>query len=419
MVLSQRIVLGLSLGLAMLSSCATVAKPESGFFLALGLTIVAASVGGAVTKFGLPSVVGELGVGMLIALLAHFQIGFWPIMVKDHSLALLAELGSMLLLFEIGLGSSMSELLAVGKVGTVSALLGIIVPFILGAVGVAYYLLQSHDLKLNLFLGATLAATSTGISVRVFRDLGILHNPACQIVLAASVIDDIAGLIILTLVSGIAAAAGLNYLTLFQIGLSVIIFFGTSYLFARYALEQLIKSLLQISPQASMLISAAFALCLFWSWFAAALGLASIIGAFIIGIMLGGLTAVNGENKGNLVQLLKPINHIFVPIFFVYAGMQIDLLTVIHWETIKLGFYLSCAAVLGKLACGIFLPQAINRWIVGFGMVPRGEIGLIFAFSGNALGVFNDVVFAAVLLMIVVTSIITPLVIQAIVRRGI
>jgi Kef-type K+ transport system membrane component KefB len=119
-----------------------------------------------------------------------------------------------------------------------------------------------------------------------------------------------------------------------------------------------------------------------------------------------------------LVDLIKPLNYVLVPIFFVYAGMQVDLVAVANWSTLVYGFWLSLAAIGGKLISGVFLPKSINRWIVGFGMVPRGEIGLIFALTGRQLGVFSSDVFAAVLLMVVITSIVTPLALQFIVKRG-
>lgn len=419
------------------------------------LLVLALIIGGAylsriVRKIKLPSVVGELVIGMLIALLAHYKISFWPEVINQPSLALFAEIGSILLLFEIGLESDLDSFTVVGKHGLGAALMGIIIPFGLGAVVVAALIFKSSDLKLSLFLGATLAATSTGISVRVFKDLGILANPACQIVLAASIIDDVLGLIILAIVSGLAVEGSLNLTNILGILLHVIIFFSLTLIVARKISPWLLSWIFKINNEESLVVAIMLASCLFWAWFAAEIGLAAIIGAFMAGIILDKVSfrqtqqpfwyqklidlsnsshneftqpvieeqIIAKHQQRRLVDLLQPLNYIFVPIFFVYAGMQIDLAIVANWQTLGLGLALSLAAIGGKLVCGVGLPKTINRWIVGWGMVPRGEIGLIFALTGRQLGVFNQTDFAAVMLMVIITSLLTPLALEFIIKRG-
>lgn len=425
-------------------------QQETWILLVLAIIIGGAGLSWIVRKLSLPSVLGELGLGMLLAILAHYHCGFWNQVVSNPTLGLLAELGSILLLFEIGLESSFGDLLAVGRHGLVTALVGVIAPFLIGFFVVGVWVFASHDIQLNLFLGATLAATSTGISVRVFKDLGILRNPACQIVLTASIIDDILGLIILAFVSGLVIAGTLNFVTIGHILINVVIFFALALLVARKLTPLLIKWVLKISNEESMVIAILVSICLFWAWFAHAIGLASIIGAFVAGLIVDEVvfrqaqqpqwyrrlielsnSHANQETQqmiqdqiivhhyhGRLVDLIKPLNYMLVPIFFVYAGMQVDLIAVANLSTLFYGLCLSIAAISGKLISGVFLPKSINRWIVGFGMVPRGEIGLIFALTGRQLGVFSSDVFAAVLLMVVVTSLVTPLALQFIVKRG-
>lgn len=423
---------------------------EGWILLALAIIIGGAGLSWVVRKLSLPTVLGELGLGMLLAVLAHYHVWFWGHVINSPTITLLAELGSILLLFEIGLESSFGDLLSVGKHGLVTALIGVIVPFLIGFFLVGVWIFASSNIQLNLFLGATLAATSTGISVRVFKDLGILRNPACQIVLTASIIDDILGLIILAFVSGLVIAGTLDLATVGHILINVIIFFVLALLVARKLTPKLIKWILKISHEESMIVITLVSICLFWAWFAHAIGLASIIGAFVAGLIMDEVVFRNAgqpqwyrklvelsNNHANeetqqmiqdqiivrhhherLVDLIKPLNYMLVPIFFVYAGMQVDLIAVANWNTLFYGLCLSVAAIAGKLISGAFLPKAINRWIVGFGMVPRGEIGLIFALTGRQLGVFSSDVFAAVLLMVVVTSLITPLALQFIVKRG-
>lgn len=424
---------------------------NSWMLLALAVIIGGGSVSWIIKKIGLPTVLGELGLGMMIALLAHYNLWHWHDLVENPTIALLAEFGSILLLFEIGLESSFGDLVSVGKHGLITAIIGVIVPFGIGAWIVAEWIFHSQSLNLNLFLGATLAATSTGISVRVFKDLGILRNPACQIVLTASIIDDILGLIILAFVSGLVIAGTLNLLTIGNILLNVVIFFVFALGVARKLTPKLINWWLKISNEESMVVAILVTGCLFWAWFAHAIGLAAIIGAFVAGLMMDEVVfrktkqpqwydklldvsqsqasedtkqmiqdqIIVRHHHDRLIDLIKPINYIFVPIFFVYAGMQVDFAAVASWQTLGYGVALSLAAIIGKVVCGIFLPKGINRWIVGFGMVPRGEIGLIFALTGRQLGVFNPDIFAAVLLMVVITSVVTPIALQIIVKRGI
>lgn len=421
---------------------------DSWILLAVAIIISGAALSWIVKRIGFPAVMGELGLGMILAILAHYHIWYWDQATNHQIIAWLAELGSILLLYEIGLESRLKDLLSVGKHGAIAAILGVIVPFGLGIV-VGVWLFPDAGINVYLFLGATLAATSTGISVRVFKDLGILRNPACQIVLTASIIDDILGLIILSLVSGLVVAGSMNIFTLGNILLNVVIFFFLAFAVASRLTPRLVKWFLKISNEEAMVMVVLIAFGLFWAWLANAVGLAAIIGSFVAGLILDEvffsqrrkpqwfqqlegfispehnaayqdlLTLKAAEEQSHyLISLVKPLNYILVPFFFVYAGMQVDLIAVASWNTVVLGSLLSIAAIVGKVFCGVFLPRNINKWIVGFGMVPRGEIGLIFALSGRQLGVFNQEIFAGILIMVVVTSVITPLALQQIVKLG-
>lgn len=424
---------------------------QSHLLLALTIIIGGAGISWIVQKIGFPAVSGEISLGMLIAALAHYQLGFWNQIITSPVITFLAEIGSILLLFEIGLESDLNQLAKVGKNGTITAITGILVPFILGAGLMGYIILASHDIKLNLFLGATLAATSTGISVRVFKDLGVLKNPAAHIVLSASIIDDILGLIILTFAVGLVEKNSLDLANIGLILLSVVAFFAFTLSFARKFMPFLIQQLLKISHDEAMVVAILISFCLFWSWLAGLIGLASIIGAFTAGLILDEISfrkskqpywhnrllelssniepepirnVIHNEiiyqhHQRRLIDLVKPLNHIFVPIFFVYAGMQIDIAAIASWHILINGLWLSLIAIASKLVSGIWLPPKFNRWLVGFGMVPRGEVGLIFALTGRQIGVFNQEIFAVILIMIIFTSLVTPLALQYIIKRGI
>ena len=407
---------------------------DSWILLAVAIIISGAALSWTVKLVGFPAVLGELSLGMALAVLAHYGVWHWQEALHNKTIAWLAELGSILLLFEIGLESKLKDLISVGKHGSIAAILGVVLPFALG-IGAGELLFPHGDFKLNLFLGATLAATSTGISVRVFKDLGILQNPACQIVLTASIIDDILGLIILSIVSGIVIAGAVSLATIGGLLLSVVLFFVVAIVVASRLNPILIRWLLKINNEEAMVMIVLIAFSLIWAWFADAVGLAAIIGSFMAGLMLDvtffGIDKkphwfnsidklvspehaeqyhslikkrVNEEQDHYLISLIKPFNYVLVPFFFVYAGMQVDIVEVASWNTLAIGGALSVAAIVGKIFCGTFLPKTINKWIVGVGMIPRGEI--------------NQEAFAGVLIMVVVTSIVTPLILQHIVKKN-
>ncbi|MFN7094881.1 MAG: cation:proton antiporter, partial [Burkholderiales bacterium] len=344
--------------------------------------------------------------------------GFFPAMLNNDTLAFLAELGSILLLFEIGLESSLQEIHQAGKHASLVALIGVLLPFTLGYLFTPWLFNNTHA-NLALFIGSMLAVTSTGISVSVFKDLGIIKHKACQIVLAASVIDDIVGLVLLSLVSGLIISHSISLAGIAITLGKVSLFFIISFSFGTLILPKLINKFIQpISRTQEMLLLTLITFCLLISWFAHSIGLASIIGAFVAGVLLDdklfkGFATSSFEPvtplENHLAHLIAPLGKILTPIFFIYAGMQVDIIAALNFETLKLAGLISLLAILSKACCGCFLPKPINKWLVGFGMVPRGEIGIIFALTGLELKIINHEVFAALLLMVVITSVVTPL----------
>lgn len=419
---------------------------NSWLLLAIAIMLSLAAFSSIIQKIGFPAVLGELFIGMFIAILGHYQIWHWQDVVDSNIIAWLAEFGCILLLFEIGLESKVKDLLNVGKHGLITAIMGVVLPFVLGF-ALCKIILPSESTNVALFLGATLAATSTGISVRIFKDMGILKSPACQIVLTASIIDDTLGLVILSIVSGIALSGAISIMAVGNILLSVIAFFVFAFVIAEKFTPKLINFFMKLSNSDAMVMLILISFGLFWAWLASSIGLAAIIGSFVAGLIIDEMffakyrkpkwfselesyiepkhnqtynklvsIKIAEEQAHYLISLIKPLNYFLVPLFFIYAGMQVDLIAVANINTLIFGSILSIVAIIGKVFCGMFLPKNINKWIVGFGMVPRGEIGLIFALAGRELGVFNQDVFAGVLLMVVITSIITPIALQNIIR---
>ncbi len=375
-----------------------------------------------ITKINQPMVLGQLLCGISLGVLAHYKLFTLQDIAHNPIIYFLAELGSIFLLFEIGLESSLSDIKNAGYHAIIVAIVGVVLPFILGYFVLVPYILHSNDISLQLFFGSMLAVTSTGISVSVFKDLKILKSPPCQIVLTASVIDDICGLILLSITTSLVIDGVINITTMGFTLWYVLLFFTLGIVFGVFILPTLMNIISKINNNIDTGILFIIAFCLLMSYCAGKIGLAFIIGAFISGLLVNAQLFKNFLNNGihnnqtisnhQLEELITPYGKFFTPIFFIYAGMQVDIIEALNIHTLYLGAVISLIAIIGKLFCGIFLPSTINKWIVGLGMMPRGEIGLIFALTGLQLHIIDQNLFTSILLMIIITSIITPIAIN-------
>lgn len=409
------------------------ALPEKDkILLGLGVIILASILSIITIKIKQPVVLGQIIAGTLMGILAHFNIGIFPELPKNHILEFLAELGSIFLLFEIGLESNLNEIQKAGKNSIIVAITGAFIPFILGYFVVTPLVSHNHSSSLALFMGSILAVTSTGISVSVFKSLGIIRDKPGQIIIAASVIDDVIGLILLSITIEFIKSGHIDTAATFNTIKDMILFFIISLLFGFTILSKIIRTIVKnITHRKDLLILTLISYCVFMAYFASIMGLASIIGAFLAGLLVEedfyqnfngmylntkaipnvnlGMPVIEKGNHNQLVNLVEPIGKILTPIFFIFAGLQVDIIASLNYETIKLTLIITIFAILGKSLAGIFLPNNINKWLIGFGMVPRGEIGIIFAITGLELNLINKNMFAAILLMIIATSIITPI----------
>jgi Kef-type K+ transport system membrane component KefB len=398
-------------------------------------------------RFGFPAVLGELLLGVLLGNLSLFGISYFDSIAKDPIIAFIAELGVIVLLLQIGLETRLADLVKVGARATAVGGIGIVIPFALGAFAVGPLLLPGLERNTYLFLGATLAATSVGITGRVFRDLGRLNTPAARIVLGAAVIDDVLGLVILAVVTGLVEAGSVGFGDVLRIIAEAGLFLGGSIWLGRKIAPHSTRLLAQIDPGHSMLFAQVLATGLALAWLAHAIGLAPIIGAFAAGLLFEPIFLKDYETP-HIVQeieplmgearsaglmerllpilqkhtghqheaMIEPIGYFFVPVFFVLTGMQVDLSTLADPAIVAVALGITAAAVVGKLAAGYFAGDA-GRWIVGWGMVPRGEVGLIFAMVGRQLGVMDEAMFSVIVIMVILTTLITPPVLTWLLRR--
>ncbi len=393
--------------------------PVASVVLSLAIILLAAKLGGDLaTRMGQPSVLGELLLGVVLGNLGLVGFsGFEPIK-SDPAIDMLARLGVLILLFEVGLESTVAQMLRVGLSSFVVAFLGVVAPFALGW-GVGAWLLPHSSAYVHAFLGATLSATSVGITARVLRDLGRSQSSEARVILGAAVIDDVLGLVILAVVAGMIVAAdqggSFSYADVgLTLGKATIFLVGS--LALGVSLSPKLFSLASKLKARSVLLAVGLAFCFLLSWLAGVIGLASIVGAFAAGLILEDVHYRDFVDRGEhpLEELIHPISSFLVPVFFVLMGMRTDLRSFVQPGVLGLAAALTIAAIIGKQACALgVIGKGVDRLTVGLGMIPRGEVGLIFANIGLTLSVggeriIDQATFSAVVVMVIVTTMVTP-----------
>lgn len=318
--------------------------------------------------------------------------------------------GVIFLLFLVGLDTSVQEMRAVGPASIRVAFVGVLLPFLLGFEA-ARLLMPELSLNADLFIAATLGATSVGITARVLRDLGQDRSDEARVILGAAVMDDVLGLVMLAIVSGIIVSGGVEFGNVAKIIVLALLFLGSAIWLGPYLLHWGIRLFARLDlVEAKMFVSYLFVMIL--AWMANLVGLATIIGAFTAGLILQDAYfrhwGHHSEHRYSIKDLIMPLEVILVPIFFVLMGIQVKLETFFDWHVVHMAAGLLVAAILGKLACGYVAGRGVNRLAIGIGMLPRGEVGLIFAAIGKSLGVISDALFSAVVLMVIVTTLIAP-----------
>jgi len=387
--------------------------------------LVMAKLGGEIfERIGQSSVLGELFAGLLLGNLVIFGFTSVEPLKTNETIAALAELGVIILLFEVGLESDLRQMIEVGWSALLVALLGVVAPSLLGWAVSAYFLPDAPTLT-HVFIGATLCATSVGITARVFRDLGKLATREARIILGAAVIDDVLGLLVLAIVAGaIRATAAGGALSGFEIGwiaLKSFAFLFVSIALGHLVMPRLLRGAGRLETR-GVLLTLAISFCLFLAWASAKVGLAPIVGAFAAGLILDEVhfKPKGGRVERDLSDLLQPVSTVLVPIFFVLMGLKVDLRLFARVEILGFAFALTLAAIVGKQICALgVVERGVNRLAIGLGMIPRGEVGLIFAGIGATLmlpaangvsePVVNAATFGAVVIMVIITTLITPL----------
>ena len=361
----------------------------------VALLVATKMLGVLAQRVGQPAVVGELIAGVL---LGASVLGILD--PNDPVIHALAELGVLILLFEIGLHTDLKSLMKVGSSAITVAMVGVALPFALG-----YWVAHALGLSVvpSIVAGAALTATSIGISARTLSDLGRLNTQEGQIVLGAAVLDDIIGLVILSVVSGLVGGAAIT-----AMGVAVTTAIAIGFVIAALVLGSLLvppvfRAIARIEASGTLgVIGLAFAFLM--AWLATSLGSATIIGAFSAGLVLH-----DTPQRGAIEKATTGIGHFFVPIFFASVGAAIELGTLADARVLAIGGALIVVGVLGKFVAG-FAPVWYkgDKTLIGIAMIPRGEVGLIFARMGLATGALTSQLYSAIAMMVLFTTFMTP-----------
>lgn len=398
--------------------------------ISLVVILMAAKLGNALMeRIQQPAVLGELIFGVLLGNLSLLGLHQFDYLKTNEGVGILAELGVVFLLFEVGLESNIKQMMEVGLSSFLVALVGVIVPMLLGWGVGAWFLPQSSTL-VHVFIGATLCATSVGITARVLKDLGKTTAKEARIILGAAVIDDVMGLVILAAVGGIIKAADRGGTGISIVDVSLIILKAVAFLvIALWIGSRLSPRMFALASRlnvSGMLLAVSICFCFLLSYLASRIELAPIVGAFAAGLILDPVhyQDFRGRGEHSIDELLKPISSFLVPVFFVLMGVRVDLNTFADSGILGFALALTFVAILGKQACALaVLERGLDRISVGIGMIPRGEVGLIFASIGAALTlggspVVSSSTYSAVVIMVILTTLVTPPLLKVSLARG-
>ena len=407
----------------------------AGVLLSLVIIYFASKLGGEIcSRINLPPVLGELVGGVLIGISAFRLLVFPESSVAEDSLiisflqntaglpteaassvfaaqseviSLLSELGVIILLFEIGLESDLKELIRVGPIAAVVAVVGVIAPFVAGTVGLIY--IFNTPIVPAVFAGAALTATSIGITAKVLAELGQLSSEEGQIIIGAAVLDDILGIVILAVVASLAKTGEIQVSNIVYLIISAGVFLIGSILIGRLVSPFIVGLVNEMKTRGQVLLTGlVFAFIL--SYVATILNLEGILGAFAAGLILA-----ETEKRKELEEQIIPIADFLVPIFFVCVGAKTDLSVLnptvaSNREGLIIATFLILVAILGKVITGftVFGNPKLNKLAIGVGMIPRGEVGLVFAGVGSDSGALSEATEAAIIVMVIATTFIAP-----------
>lgn len=439
--------IGLSAILFLLSAFPVFAsaEAESGghgstgiIFLFFAILLISSKLGGIVEKIGQPAVIGEIAAGVVLSFLAFSGIGLMDDIRHSETMAFIAELGAVILLFQIGLETNIKKMAKVGVRALAVAFIGVVVPFVLGSFVVGPLLFPDATFVARLFIGASLVATSVGITAYVFQEMRVSTERFAQVVLGAAVIDDVLGLLVLAVITALASGEAVSPSFVVILTAKAFGFLASAVILGNILAKTLSRFFSLISTGHGMKLAVALTFALVYAYLATLVGLAPIVGAFAAGLILDAvhfkgfafpevvhdLLSFRGFDKAekekiahlaekqkdsHVEDLVANLGLLLVPIFFVFTGLQIEFESLLNPSLYLSAFIITVVAILGKAVAGLAAEGSMKeKLLVSAAMVPRGEVGLIFASVGKSVGAINDDLFSVIIIVVIATTFVSP-----------
>ena len=383
-------------------------------FLEIAVILIASKFGAEIMRrVNQPAVIGELVIGIIIG---YYGLGLLPHFESGDVVSTLAEIGVVLLLFEVGLETNLDEFIELGSTSLVVALIGVVVPFALGFGSIySLGLGGENQFEIALFVGAAMTATSVGITARVFGDLGALKSKEAKTIIGAAVVDDILGLLILTVVAGVLGSSGEFSLVDLGVISGKAIGFLIAVVFIGRKLSKPIFNFFVKIPSPGTFVTGSFIFAMLLGAAAHFVGLHPIVGAFA-----GGVVAGESGMTHRIREEMKPLSFLLVPIFFVYIGSEVNIQTLASLDVFLYGMLVSLLAFVGKYVSALgAVGKGMNTSLIGIGMSPRGEVGLIFvAVATTTLSdVITSDIISIIIWMVITTTVIAPILLNRILQK--
>lgn len=384
--------------------------PISPIMLGIVIILIAAKIGGELARrFNQPAVMGELMMGIFLGNTVFFAgWEFSKFLQENPFLDYIGRFGALILLCRVGIETDVAAMMESRVSAFLVAVTGVIAPCALGY-PVTLYLLPDINPNTRLIVVTALCATSIGITTRVFEDLGKLQMPEARIVLGAAIVDDVLGLLILSIVTSVITTGSFALGGVLKIAVYATVFLAGAALISLKFTHILGEYISRFHAEGMKMVWAV-SICFLLAYIADDIGLAPIVGAFAAGLILRDIKVTDFQgHEHEMDEMIRPAYLIFVPIFFITMGSQVRLEAFLDKSAVLLAAGISVVAVLGKLLSGLFaIGKNLNRLCIGVAMVPRAEVGLIFASMGLSLGVLNDTTYSALVIMVMFTTLITP-----------
>ena len=408
-------------------------------FLWIAVLLMLAKTSSLIERVGQPAVLGELLVGVVAGSLYLVGVDFFEPIKSSEIIHFLAELGVVILLFQIGMESSVKSMMKVGVSAFLVAFIGVVLP-IIAAYFVAPLIISGLTTNAYLLIGATLTATSVGVTARVFKDMGKADTLEGRIIIGAAVIDDALGLIFLGVVTAIIVKGGVNAGEITIIILKAGVFLVGGLLVGAWLAPRFGRGFSKINTGVGMKFGLIISFGLVFSYISTLVGLAPVVGAFAAGLVLTPVyfeqfsnppfvddlhemmkkeklsssvtkkidSLIETHSHRHMIEFVEHLGHFFIPIFFIVSGLQVKIAALWDLKVFVIAVIIFIIAVVSKVVAGFAASKGAKKLAVGIGMIPRGEVGLIHANMGKMLGVFDDGLYSAIVVVIMITTLITP-----------